>query len=615
MNADAYKYIRYNISQETRWATMEEIQRSCSYINLLDEDYPAAGLPIISDGKEAYVDNTDTHSLIFGATGSKKTRLFCMPMINMLAKAGESFIVTDPKGELYAQTSGLVEQKGYKTIVLNFRDIGKGDRWNPLSIPYELWHNGEKDEAGLLLADIASTIAAPIAKNAKDPFWPEAAQELAIAGLYVLMESAKKEEANMRSFAGISSYGSRDLIKDDLCDYMRKDSVAYINYNNTVCIRADVTASGIMSSLFGMLRAFCLNEKLSKMLSETTFDIKMFGREKTALYIILPDEKTTFHFLITMFIKQTYEVLIAEAQKEPERKLPIRVNFVLDEFCNIPAIPDMPAMISAARSRNMRYYLVVQSAHQLMSKYGEDADTIKGNCDNWVFLTSRELNLLNEISELCGNIVLPDGQQRKLISASELQRLDKAKGEALIMHARQYPIVSTLADISQYEMFGRYPTQKMREYDNHPLSCFTFERLIYDINHLQAIAPFATEEHKLSQAKKIYQEELDGQNVEDDTKSAQHPFAIRVSEYLRRHGKDVLENDETMSNKKDAEESEEERLKRQAEETQKEKERKEKIEIAKANAKARIAALLGEEYANRFFDENLNDVAVDLYDD
>ena len=101
----------------------------------MDEDYSAAGLPLLSNGVDAYVDNEDTHSLIFGATGSKKTRLFCMPMLNMFAKAGESFIVSDPKGELYARTSGLVKEKGYKTVVLNFRNIGVGDMWNPLALP------------------------------------------------------------------------------------------------------------------------------------------------------------------------------------------------------------------------------------------------------------------------------------------------------------------------------------------------------------------------------------------------------------------------------------------------------------------------------------------------
>ena len=96
-----YKLGKYqNINRETRWATTDEIKRSCTRVNLNDKNYPAAGLPVMIDGHEAYVDSNDTHTLIFGATGSKKTRLFCMPMLNYFVKAGESFVVTDPKGEL-----------------------------------------------------------------------------------------------------------------------------------------------------------------------------------------------------------------------------------------------------------------------------------------------------------------------------------------------------------------------------------------------------------------------------------------------------------------------------------------------------------------------------------
>ena len=243
-------------------------------------------------------------------------------------------------------------------------------------------------------------------------------------------------------------------------DLFDKESVGAANFRSALS-GSEKTSQNVVVSLYSLVALFMAQKDLCRMLAKSTFDIRAFGREKTAVYLIVPDEKTTLHFLITTFIKQAYEILIAEAQKEPDCKLPVRVNFVLDEFCNIPKIPDMPSMISAARSRNMRYYLIVQSKHQLVGKYGEDADTIKGNCDNWVFLTSRELDLLNEISELCGHVRTPEGVIRRLISPSELQRLNKEKGEALIMHARQYPIITEMADIAQYEMFSREPAAQI----------------------------------------------------------------------------------------------------------------------------------------------------------
>ena len=585
MNSDAYKYLRFNSAQETRWSTKEEIAQSSSFINLNSEDYSVGGLPLLSDGVQAYVDNADTHSLIFGATGSKKTRLFCMPMVNILAKAGESFIVTDPKGEIYAQTSGLAKEKGYKIVVLNFRDLGKGDMWNPLSIPYEMWCAGQRDDAGLLLSDFVSTIADEQVKVTKDAFWPQAAQSVAIANLYVLMEAAKKEEINLTSFTKLCSYGAVSQLKT-LYKFLDEDSVPSLNYQSTVCLDANATVSGIMSVLSSMLRVFILNNKLSLMLSENTFDIRMFGREKTAVYIIMPDEKTTYNFLITAFIKQVYEMLITEAQKEKNRQLPVRVNFVLDEFCNIPKIPDMPSMISAARSRNMRFYLVAQSLHQLKRKYGEDADTIKGNCDNWVFLTSKELALLNEISELCGNITSSDGKStRRLISVSELQRLDKQKGEALIMHTRQYPIITEMADISNYKMFGIYDSIEIPPILKKEIQAFSLTNLLEEIKNLTKLSPFASEKHLHAQAKRIWKDEM---KEYDKMTSSKKMFGKFVNS----------SNDLQSNNSKDEKSADEE------------------YALAKERAIKRITKLISKEYADKFISEKLYEQPTDDdYDD
>ncbi len=585
MNGDSYKYLRQNTTQETRWATKEEIEHSSSYIDLNCDTYNAAGIPLMSDGVKAYVDNTDTHSLIFGSTGSKKTRLFCMPMVNIFAKADESFIVTDPKGEIYAQTSGLVKERGYKTVVLNFRDLGKGDMWNPLSLPCELWRSGQKDEAGFLLSDFVSAISEKQSSNTKDAFWPEAAQSIAIANLYVLMEAAKKEEINLTSFSKLCAYDAVSDLKS-LYKMLDKDSVPSLNYQSTVCIRADSTVSGMLSSLNGMLRVFNLNRKLSAMLSANTFDVRKFGKEKTAVYIIVPDEKTTYHFLVTTFIKQTYEILIAEAQKEKNRQLPIRVNFLLDEFCNIPKIPDMPSMISAARSRNMRFYLIAQSMHQLRGKYGEDADTIKGNCENWIFLASKELALLNEISELCGNIVEPSGKIRRLISVSELQRFNKEKGEALIFHARQYPIINEMADISQYKMFGINEPVDFIEREITEIKTFSLEQLLEEIKYLKAIAPFPAESHLISQASKILHEELSKMPDLDDSDSPEY----RILSKLR--------------NKDDAKDVEGKKQDRLALE-----------EECKTKAKERISLLINPEFAEYFMSHNLDCIDSDDDDD
>ncbi len=458
-----FKYSSYlTDNQETRWATIDEIRGSGTYINLETGNCPTAGLPLISNGKELYVDSQDTHTMIFGATGSKKTRLFCMPMLNIFAAAGESFVVTDPKGELYARTSGYVAAQGYQLLVLNFRNIGYGDNWNPLYLPYKLYHEGHVDKATTMFNDFVSALAAPFEADQQNRYFYQMAKSYIMAVLLFMVETGTAEQMTVGNLARLCTPNNTEIFKK-LCGYMSNATVAGLNFQSVLHI-TDRTLSSILSTLYSMINDFSVHQDVMRMISANTIQLESLGRKRTAVYLIIPDEKTTTHFLATSFVKQAYEVLITEAQKERHFKLPRRVNFVLDEFCNIPTIADMPAMITAARSRNMRFFLVAQSLHQLRGKYGEDANTIKGNCDNWVFLTSKEHELLTEISQLCGQIRLPNGFTRNLISTSELQRLKKEKGEALILHGREYPFISEIADIDQYTCFDGYPGQRMRRF-------------------------------------------------------------------------------------------------------------------------------------------------------
>ena len=484
---------------ESRWADQEEIKNALTIkkINVADDNCHGSGLPIISDGHTAYVDDSDTHSLIYGSTGSKKTRLFGMPLINIFALAGESFITTDPKGELYQKTSGLVAAKGYNTIVLNFRDLAKSSFWNPLLLPYELYHNGKVDEAISMLNDFLNTLAAPQRRKSNDPYFIEMAYSMALAYLLFFIETAAPQEANISNFANFfATHSSVDGAKE-ISYWTTEGSIASMNLKNVLTnAAAERTFCNVASCVTVMLSPFIIRKALCQVLSKSSFDVRNIGKEKTAIYIIVPDEKTTLHFLIASFIKQTYEVLICEAQQLENKKLPVRLNFLLDEFCNIPTIPDMPSMISAARSRNMRFFLMVQGMYQLRHKYGDEADTIKGNCDNWVFLTSREYGLLTEISNLCGEAIYNDYEgklkSRLLISISELQRLKKDKGEVLILHGRHYPFVTELPDIDDYS-FNYYLANEAKETQLPQIVPYNMCNVISEIKNKERPIPFSKE--------------------------------------------------------------------------------------------------------------------------
>ena len=140
------------------------------------------------------------------------------------------------------------------------------------------------------------------------------------------------------------------------------------------------------------------------MLSYSDFDMRSIGRNKTAVFLIVQDEKKTLHPLATIFIKQCYETLIDVAQ-ESGGKLPYRTNFILDEFANMPPLKDVTTMVTAARSRKIRFNFIIQNFSQLNEVYGkEKAETIKGNCGNIIYLISSELAALEEISKMCGEV-------------------------------------------------------------------------------------------------------------------------------------------------------------------------------------------------------------------
>ena len=181
------------------------------------------------------------------------------------------------------------------------------------------------------------------------------------------------------------------------------------------------------------------------MLSHSDFDMKDIGRSKTAVFIVVQDEKKTYHSLVTIFIKQVYETLIDVAQ-ESGGKLPFRTNFILDEFANMPPLKDVTTMVTAARSRAIRFSFIIQNFAQLYQVYGkENGETIKGNCGNIVYLISSELAALEELSKMCGEKKSKEKEKTSstpLATVSDLQRLPK--WTIVVLRLRKMPFKTKL---------------------------------------------------------------------------------------------------------------------------------------------------------------------------
>ena len=452
--------IHTNMFNENRWAFEEEFKKGLTSHKLL-ENCTMSGMPLLVEEDISYTDTSNKHSLIYGATDSKKTRNFVVPTVYSLAMAGESMIITDPKGEIYRFSSGYLSHEGYTIHVVNFRDPLSSSRWNPLSKPYRFYKMGEEDRAREMVADFCVQLKSTI-HSEKDIYWESIASDTLFGITMLLFQLAPNESVvNMESLLQLrrfllshdeDEHGHGDIFWNYIST-LPENSIIRYKLASLESLRSVAKTFGcVISTLDTMIAPFIMQKSLSSLMGHSDFDYSDLAEKKTAIFLIIPDEKRTLHFLASVFVKQCYESLIHTAQTCKDGMLPQRVNFVLDEFANSPKIADMSSMISAARSRKIRFYLIVQSKQQLYSIYDKDADTIRSNCGTWIFLASREMELLEEMEGLCGLTFVEGRGYIPMMSTSSLQYLEIGwtDSQALILRPQTRPYLSWIKDFSVY---------------------------------------------------------------------------------------------------------------------------------------------------------------------
>lgn len=434
----------------SRWCKDKEMKTAdgIMVIKPTDDNIKKGGIPIYNNGKEVWVDTNTFHNMIIGSTGSGKSQGLSFPYINVMAKAGESMIITDPKGELYEGTAKELEKRGYNIIILNFRNPERGNCWNPFTVPYKLYQQGNIDKSIELLEDLAQNILYDESSKA-DPFWCNTSADYFAGLAWALFQDGKEEEVNINSINYMASVGEQRL---GGTNYMKEyfsgkapTSTESIKVNSTITAPNE-TKGSILSVFNQKIQLFSSRDSLSEMLSRSDFDMEDIGRKKTAVFIVVQDEKKTYHSLVTIFLKQCYETLVRVAQENPGGKLKYRTNFLMDEFANMPPLSDVDSMVSAARSRNIRLSFIIQNFSQLNDVYGkEKAETIRGNCSNTIYLLSTELAALEEISKMCGEVKSKKDDKtdsRPLVTVTDLQNLKEE--EALILRSRMRPFKTKL---------------------------------------------------------------------------------------------------------------------------------------------------------------------------
>ena len=457
----------------SRWAKDKELKNELKFVDPTAEKTNVGGVPLILKDNEIWVDDGEYHNLVIGATGSGKTQTVIFPTVELLAKNRESMIITDPKGEIYEKTANMLRDKGYEILILNFRDPQQGNSWNPLTLPYSIYKSGNQDKAIELLDDLAANILYEENSGNADPFWEKTSADY-FSGLALgMFEDAKPEEININTISLMTTVGEEkcggSTYAKEYFSFKDPASPAYVNASGTIMAPSD-TKGSIIAVFKQKIKLFASRENLSEMLSYSDVDLESIGQKPTALFIVIQDEKKTYHSLVTILLKQCYETLISVAQRNGG-KLPVRTNFLLDEFANMPPLKDITTMITAARSRRIRFTMIIQNFAQLDKVYGkENAETIRGNCGNIIYLITTELKALEEISKMCGEVKSKKDDKTAstpLVTVSDLQRMKQF--ETIILRIRMQPFKTKFTPYYKMKSkFGRefpeatYPTREKK---------------------------------------------------------------------------------------------------------------------------------------------------------
>ena len=383
-----------------RWATGKEMNR------LLDKDKSKNIILTQTEGLSLNGRKTrkNLNVLVIGGAGSGKSRFFVKPN---LMQHNTSYVITDPKGELFQSSAQMLEDNGYKIKVFNLVEMEHSFNYNPFA-----YIRTEKDIMTLINQLIKNTT--PKNSSSNDPFWEKAETALLQAIFLYLWYLAPEEEQNFSMVMTLLRHAEvkeEDENYQSVLDYMfqdlesqEKDHIAVKQYR-IFKQAAGKTAKSILVSVGVRLAVFNI-EILENLTYTDTLELHKLGEEKTALFVVIPDADSTFNFLAAMMYSQIFNMLYYRADFVHNGRLPIHVRFMLDEFANIGQIPDFEKMLATMRSREISASIIIQNLAQLKTLYKDNWESITGNCDSLLFLGGQEQSTLEYISKRLGKMTI-----------------------------------------------------------------------------------------------------------------------------------------------------------------------------------------------------------------
>ncbi len=352
----------------------------------------------------------DTHKhrrslnvLVIGGSGAAKTRSYVKPNI---LEANTNYVVTDPKQEVLTATGGWLKQNGYEIRVLNVVNLAQSDGYNPFR-----YLRDEKDALKLVNNLIQATT--PKGSHESDPFWTKAETALLQAIILMLFQEAPEYEQNFSMVMRVLEYAE---VKEEDEEYVspldllfqaieqvRPDSVAVRQYK-VFKMAAGKTSKSILVSTAVRLAPFNLPQ-IKAITDHDDMDLYTLGEKKVALYAVIPDNDTTFNFLVSLLYAQAFQALYYSADQIHHGALPRHVHFVLDEFAAMP-LPGFTRELATMRSRNISASTIIQNMAQIKELYKDSWETIPGNSDTILYLGGNEASTHKYISEALGKATI-----------------------------------------------------------------------------------------------------------------------------------------------------------------------------------------------------------------
>lgn len=472
-------------------------------IDAIQEIFDEAGLVIgrtLKGKKEViYSIDHDSHFLALGATRSGKTRCIVLQSIGLLALSGESMLITDVKGELADYTRPYLERLGYAVYILDYKEPEKSNKYNVLQFVIEAARDGDFDTAEERAADLAKMLVPDNDKS--EPIWSNgerAVIEMAILSV-VLENMDHPEYQNLYNvYRFIAEMNNQVIINKNrisILDLFMEDLKRKNPNHKAVLAYATIqagagspkTVSSFLVSAMTTLKIFSTG-KMNAMSNTSDFSMSELGDKKTAVFIILPDQKDTYYKIATAVVANAYDGLIRKADQQGGR-LDRRIRFLLDEFGNFAKLNAFSNMETAGGSRGVLFGIFLQDFAQTDEKYGHETSRIvRSNCETWAYLRSDDPETLKRISDKLANYTCTvynassnagnrsfsrsnssNKMTRKLLEINELQEIDRPY---LLITSRVKPAIMESPDLSEWyfnTMFGMGDKEhniKLRKYRN-----------------------------------------------------------------------------------------------------------------------------------------------------